>query len=198
MDGVQKKMNDDGWHCLLGAGLDRGILVTDSDASAGQFSRKVISLAKLAMVRNGGGNVGSANRAGLTDIYLSHEAIEDIRNWGSGDGGDVTRDRFVVDPQGTVESIYGVRLHPMDEFGVGQEYQDYWTNTLAGTMGASDQEIAICLDLSRSNTFVMPVKQELRVFEDSTAYLSHELKWFTRQEHGFAVLDSRACLVLSF
>ena len=198
MDGLQKKLNDDGWHCLIGAGLDRGILVTDSDAAAGQFSRKLISLMKLAMVRNGGGNVGSMNRTRLTDIYLSHEAIEDIRNWGTGDGGDVTRDRFVADPQGTVEQLYNVRLHPMDEFGVAQEYQDYWTTTLSGTMGASDQEIIIGLDLSRPNTFVMPVKEEFKVFDDPNAFIANKMRWYLRGELSFATLDSRGVCVGSF
>jgi hypothetical protein len=198
MDGLVKKNNDDGWHCILGAGYDRGILVSDSAAAAGQFSRKLLSLMKLAMVRNGGGNVTSLGRSRLTDIYLSHEAIEDIRLWGSTDGGETTLDRFVVDPQGVVESIYQVRLHPMDEFGVGQEYQDYWSNILGGSMGASDQEICIGLDLSRDGAFVNPIREEYRVLEDPNAQLHNLMRWLTRGEHGFAILDSRAVLVGSF
>ena len=36
--GFGKKINDDGWHTLLAAGVDRNILVYDADASAGQFT----------------------------------------------------------------------------------------------------------------------------------------------------------------
>ena len=35
--GFVKKMNDDGWHTLLAAGVDRNILVYDADAAAGIF-----------------------------------------------------------------------------------------------------------------------------------------------------------------
>ena len=197
-NGLIKKNNDDGWHTILGAGLDRGILVTDSDAAAGQFSRKLISYLSLAMKRNGGGNVGSLNRAKLTDLFLSHEALEDIRVWGTTDGGSQTTDRFVVNPQGTVESIYSIKLHPMDELGVAQEYQDYWTNTLGGTMGASDQEIVIGLDLSRANSFVMPVRQEVSIYEDPTAFMQNMMRWGARGEHGFMCTDSRSVIVGSF
>ena len=33
--GRSKKMNDDGWHTILAAGVDRNILVYDGDATAG-------------------------------------------------------------------------------------------------------------------------------------------------------------------
>jgi len=36
---------------------------------------------KTVMRRNGGGNSTSANRGQLTDLYVSPEAVEDIRNW---------------------------------------------------------------------------------------------------------------------
>ena len=76
-----KKINDDGWHTLLAAAVDRNILVYDADAAAGQFTKRLVSLMKTVMRRNGGGNSVTAPGR-LTDLYLSPEAIEDIRNWG--------------------------------------------------------------------------------------------------------------------
>ena len=76
-----KKMNDDGWHTILAAAVDRNIRVNDSDADAGQFTKRLVSLMKTVMRRNGGGNSTSANRGQLTDLYVSPEAVEDIRNW---------------------------------------------------------------------------------------------------------------------
>ena len=65
-----KKMNDDGWHTLLSAGVDRNIIVYDSDAAAGQFTKRLVSLMKTVMRRNGGGNSTSLNRGrlGLTKL----------------------------------------------------------------------------------------------------------------------------------
>ena len=57
-----KKMNDDGWHTILSAGVDRNILVYDADASSGYFSKRLVSLMKTIMRRNGGGNSTSINR----------------------------------------------------------------------------------------------------------------------------------------
>ena len=41
---------------LLAAGVDRNIVVFDSDADAGQFTKRLVSLMKTVMRRNGGGN----------------------------------------------------------------------------------------------------------------------------------------------
>ncbi len=57
-----KKLNDDGWHTLLSAAFDRNIVVLDSDAAAGQFTKRLVSLLKTVMRRNGGGNSTSKNR----------------------------------------------------------------------------------------------------------------------------------------
>jgi len=37
-----KKINDDGWHTLLAAAVDRNVLVYDADAAAGQFTKRLI------------------------------------------------------------------------------------------------------------------------------------------------------------
>lgn len=85
-----KKINDDGWHTLLASAVDRNILVYDGDAGAGQFTKRLVSLMKTVMRRNGGGNSVTAPGR-LTDMYMSPEAIEDIRNWGIDQLDDVSR-----------------------------------------------------------------------------------------------------------
>ena len=90
------KMNDDGWHTLLAAGVDRNILVYDGDATAGMFSKRLISLMQTVMRRNAGGNTGSGSRGRLTDLYVSPEALEDIRNWGLDQIDEVSRREIYV------------------------------------------------------------------------------------------------------
>ena len=87
----RKKLNDDGWQTIISAGVDRNILVHDTDANAGQFTKRLVSLGKLIMRRNGGGNSTSNNRGRLTDLFLSPEGMEDIRNWGVDQVDEVTR-----------------------------------------------------------------------------------------------------------
>ena len=89
--GFTKKMNDDGWHTLLAAGVDRNILVFDGDATAGLFSKRLVSLMQTVMRRNSGGNSASAGRGRLTDLYVSPEALEDVRSWGLDQVDEVTR-----------------------------------------------------------------------------------------------------------
>jgi len=89
--GFVKKMNDDGWHTLLAAGVDRNILVYDADATAGLFSKRLVSLMQTVMRRNSGGNSASVGRGRLTDLYVSPEALEDVRNWGLDQVDEVTR-----------------------------------------------------------------------------------------------------------
>jgi hypothetical protein len=199
--GFVKKMNDDGWHTLLAAGVDRNILVYDADAAAGQFTKRQISLMKTVMRRNAGGNSGSINRGRLTDIYLSPEGLEDIRNWGVDQADDTTRREIYVgsDDSAALTRIFGVNLHALDELGQGQEYQNYFTSNLSGSLGpSSDVELIVGLDLQSNDSFVMPVKQEVTVFEDDALHRHQKMGFYGFAEIGFGVLDSRRVLLGSF
>ena len=146
--GFVKKMNDDGWHTLLAAGVDRNILVYDGDAADGQFTKRLISLMKTVMRRNAGGNTGSLNRGRLTDLYLSPEALEDIRNWGVDQVDEITRREIYQagDDAAAITRIFGVNLHDMDELGEGQEYQNFYSNQLAASLNGSDPELVVGID----------------------------------------------------
>ena len=199
--GFVKKMNDDGWHTLLAAGVDRNILVYDADAAAGQFTKRLVSLMKVVMRRNAGGNSGSIKRGSLTDMYMSPEGVEDIRNWGVDQLDEVSRREIYVasDSAGSVSRVFGVNIHALDELGEGQEYQDYFTNELSGTLGpASDVELVVGLDLAANDSFVMPVKQEVTIYEDDTLHRQQRAGMYGFAEIGYGVLDSRRVLLGSF
>ena len=59
-NGFVQKMNDDAWHTIIAAGLDRGLMAYDASATAGTFTKKLLQTLKIAMIRNGGGNLYSA------------------------------------------------------------------------------------------------------------------------------------------
>lgn len=190
-----RKMNDDGWHTILAAGVGRGIVVYDDAATAGYFSKRLVALLKTSMRRNGGGNSTSINRGKLTDLYMSPESLEDIRSWSITEADDFTRREIFVSDDYGLTKVFGVNLHDIDELGVGQAYQTYYTNTLSGTLPGSKTEIVVGLDLEKSDSFVMPVRQEIEVFEDPTFHRQRRMGMYGFGEHGFAVLDNRRVIL---
>lgn len=194
--GFMKKRSDDGWHTILSAGLDRNIIVLDSDAAQGQFTKRLLSLAKIVMRRNGGGNSTSINRGRLTDIFMSPEAMEDILNWGVDQIDEVTRREIFLSSEG-VNRIFNVNLHTLDELGVGQEYQKFYTQQLSGTFPAGDEELVVGLDLSANDSFMAPIREEIQVFEDDTLHRQRRAGVYGWMEGGFAILDNRRVLLMS-
>lgn len=199
--GLVKKINDDGWHVLLTAAYDRNVLVYDPDASAGQFTKRLISLMKTIMVRNGGGNSTSVRQAVLTDVFLSPESIEDVRNWNLDQVDDLTRrEIYVASDDGSVLTrVFGVNLNPLHEFGQGQEYQNFYQSNLGGSLQASDVELVIGVDMRNKDSFIMPVREEPKVFPDSVnLHRRGEDGYYARGEFGFAVLDNRRIMAGSY
>lgn len=193
--GFTKKVSDDGAHTLLAAAADRNIVVSDSDAGAGQFTKRLVSLMKTVMTRNGGGNSSSVNRGKLTDLIVSSEALEDIRNWNVDQIDEITRREIFVAEDGTLNRIFGVNLHDWAEFGEGQEYESYLEGQLGVTLPGSDVEAVLGLDLSKNLGAVMPVRYNMRMFDDATLHRSQRGGVYGWARLGFAVLDGRMCLL---
>jgi hypothetical protein len=195
-----KKINDDGFHTLLAAAVDRNIVIYDSDAGAGQFTKRVLSLGSLLMRRNAGGNSSSLNRHKMTDLFLSPEAIEDVRNWGIDQIDEVTRREIYLasEDSGVLSRIFGVNLHVIDELGDGQEYQRYLQEELGVTLPAGDVEFGLAMDLSRNDSLIMPVREQLQIFNDPYLHRHQRAGWYGWMELGFGVLDTRIVALLSW
>ena len=86
----------------------------------------------------------------------------------------------------------------MDEIGEQQEYQTFFTSDLSGAVHTSDVELVVGLDQSSSDSFVMPVKEQLQVFEDPTLHRQQRAGYYGFAELGFGVLDNRRVLLGSF
>jgi hypothetical protein len=193
-----KKMNDDGWHTVLAAGVDRNIVVLDADANAGQFTKRLVSLGQTVMRRNGGGNAASQGGGLLTDIFMSPEGVEDIRNWGIDQVDDMTRREIFTGGDGFMTRIFRTNLHDVYELGENQEYQLYFTNELSATLPTGDVELAVGLDMSKSDSFIMPVREGVSIFEDDMLHRQKRAGFYGWAEQGFAVLDNRRVLLLSY
>lgn len=196
--GFEKKMSDDGWYTIISAAADRNIVIYDAAASAGQFTKRLISLGKVAMRRNGGGNTASLFRSKLTDLYMSPEGVEDIRNWNLDQVDEITRREIYVSAEGGLSRVFQVNLHDLDEFGVNADFQDFFTTTLGGSLPSGDSEIAVGLDRQRNDSFVMPVREQLSIFPDPLLHREQMAGYYGWQEQGFGVLDNRRTLLLSF
>lgn len=201
-NGFIRKMNTDGWRALISAAAGRtdyqggAPMVFDSGATAGQFTKRLVSLMKTTMARLAGGNSTTPNRGRLTDLYVSEEALEDIREWDADEVDDFTRrDIFLAsDESGPLAKIYGVNLHPLFELGVGQEFQNF-ADSIGVTMGTSDEEIVVGLDLSKSDSFVMPIKEPITVFDDPFLHRRGKAGVYAWTNLGFAVLDPRRVIL---
>jgi hypothetical protein len=197
--GFVKKANDDGWHTLLAAALDRNIVVYDSDASSGQFTKRVISLAKVVMRRNGGGNSATPNRGRLTDLYVSPEGVEDMRNWGVDIVDEFTRREIFVADDGSFMRIFNVNIHDIDELGEGQEYQNFFVQTLGGTIQSNDLELGLGLDLFHNDSFVSPTFfPGIQMFEDFALHRQQRHGVYGWKNTGYGVLDNRRVILISF
>lgn len=197
--GFVKKINDDAWHTILAAAVDRDILVYDDDAANGQFTKRLISLGKTVMLRNGGGNSVTATGR-LTDLYMSPEGIEDVRNWGIDQLDEVSRREVYQSAENgaPLTRIFGVNLNGLFEFGDGQEYQTFVLSDLGGSLASGDVELIIGLDLNARDSFVMPIKRPLEIFEDMNLHRQQRQGYYGWQDCGFAVLDNRRVIALSF
>lgn len=197
--GFVRKNNNDAWHVLLTAGVGRNIVTYDGNATSGLFTKRLVALMRTLMRRNAGGNSTSINKGRLTDLYLSPESIEDMRSWDLTQVDDQTRrDMFMnnnEDGEGAIARIFGVDLHDIDELGVGQEYQLYYTSTLAGTMPTDKAEIVVGLDLMNRDSFVRPIRQEVELFEDPTFHRQRRAGMYGWMEGGWSVLDARRIIL---
>jgi len=194
--GFTKKMNDDCWQTLITAGFDRNIVVFDSSALAGQFTKRLVSLMKTVMRRNGGGNSTSNNRGTLTDLYVSPEAVEDVRNWNVDQIDETTRREIFIAPGDVaLTRLFGVNLHDIDELGEGQEYNNYYLNTLGGSVASADVEIVVGLDLAKNDSFVLPMREPITIFPDDVLHRQQRAGFYGWAEHGCAVLDNRRILL---
>ena len=139
----------------------------------------------------------------MTDLYLSPEAFEDMSSFGLNLVSDDIRSSIQRSDEGALRGLYGVNFHDVDELGVGQEYQLYYTSVLQGVLAGSgatqDEELAIGLDLTQPDkSFIHPVSQKIEVTEDDNLHRHGLVGFYGSMEGGWACLDVRYILAGSF
>lgn len=188
-----RKMNNDGWHTILAAGAGRNLVVYDNAATAGLFTKRLVTLMETVMRRNAGGNSTSINRGKLTDLWMSPEAKADVLSWDLTQVPDAIRTQIFL--SGAMPKIGEVTLHTLDELGEGQEYETYYESTLSGSVPGSKTEICVGLDLVNRDSFVHPVRKPVEIFEMPQLFLQRRFGLGGFAAHGWSVLDSRRVLL---
>ena len=189
-NGFTRKMNDDGWHVVLACANDNSV-VSDTAASSGVFTKALLTGMQTSVKRLTGNRDGK-----LTDLFLSPEAIADIRNFSDTLVDDATlRSLINHDGEEPLPSLFGVRLRELQELGVAQEFQTYLTGTIGASLAGSDAEFCVGLDLGRRDSFVMPVREDMEMFDDAALHRSGKAGVYGWMELGFACLDNRRAIL---
>lgn len=194
MNGFTRRLNDDGWHVILAA-AKTNTLQRDTSATSGVFTKTLLTTMMTGIKRLTGGR-GSK----VTDLYLSPEGLADIRNFDYQVIDDVTMRDLLSGAEGLTASLFGVRIHELEELGYGQEYNDYLVNTLGQAYGSGDEEFCVGLDLApeHRDSFVMPVREDLKVFDDVQLHRSAQMGVYGWTTLGFGALDNRRAILGSF
>jgi len=197
---IVRRRNNDGWHTIIAALASRGLYIYDNEAASGLFTKRLISLSQIVLRRNAGGNSNSVNRGKLTHVALSPESLADVRSWDATQVDEMTRREIYIASEGsaTLTKVFGVVLVDLDELGAGQEYDNYFINTLGGSYPGSKSEIAIGLDLvnGTQKSFVMPWVvqpngQTIEMLNNPLLILENRDGYQARLTYGTSVIDDR-------
>ena len=201
-DGFTMKINDLGWANLLGAAGNR-VDNQYSTVTGGAFTLGLLSDMQLKMKR---GIEFARNE--LTDLFVSSEVQKDIRDFATTTSIDylTRREIFQTNPQSDgnggeiiIPNVYGVNIHEIKQMGIGKDYNTKF-NTLKGAhltnFSATTDEVVIGLDLTPEgrDAFMMPVRQDLQMWEDPTLHRQQKAGVYGWMELAFAVLDDRRVL----
>ena len=58
-------------------------------------------------------------------------------------------------------------------------------------MPGGDSEVVVGLDLTKRDSFIMPVREQVQIYEDETLHRQKRAGFYGWAEIGYAVLDNR-------
>lgn len=200
---IVRKRNSDAWRTIIFSGYNRFLNVYDDKVSPGFFSKRLVELMKTVMRRQAGGNSSSVNQGRLDRLYVSPEALGDIRTWDVTQVDPFTRRELYVPEDLDRMNIFGVEIRSIVELGVGQEFEQYYETKFGGVLptytlngsSATKLEIVVGLDLSHDGTFMHPIRQEWEIVEDPTLARQRRISLWAMEESGWLQSDGRRCLI---
>lgn len=181
---ITKKEEENGWRVLLTASdaANREAHITGSG-----FVKELVSEGKVLMARQGGS---------LTDLYISPEAMADVRSWDYTQI-DPTTAREIYKNGGQAE-VYGTVLHTLEELGTGREYNKLFCDLPTNSIADATAEVQIGFDLGTNDAFYMPVRQNLTTYDNPVMIAQLKQGVIAYEELGFACVDTRRVLYTYF
>jgi hypothetical protein len=181
------------------------------------FNRLLTKIDRLHESWVGGTPATTFGSKSMTDLFLSPELMEQIRAWAynpMNTRGVPNSDESTAVPlpdavrteiygKAGIASVFGVNLHKLNEFGVGQAYNTLFDNYYSGTpsFNGSSQQIALALNLN-SDAFIRPVatyhtdidvsSTVQTLVDDQFKARDEKVGWYTKLEEGRLVLDKKA------
>jgi len=215
-----RKVEYNGFYILLKAlaeartnSLEHLINSTTADRLQIDDFNRLITRSKRIDVAWDGGTPDVATAFGATDLYLSPERMEDIRamaynpqNTTATPNTDESTAVALPDAIRTeifrnagASEIYGKILHEMSELGISKRYNTVFDNLYSGalTFDTANQELILGVNQGRQG-LIKPIAQNADTGEslvtqvdDQWPVRAGKIGWFTSQELGFTVIDSR-------
>ncbi len=201
--------------------------ITSTTANVLQLDdfNRLLTLIKRINQSFAAGTPSDFDSAGLTDLYMSPEMIEQVRgfvyqpmNTRAGHTGSTQSNTAVALPDSIRESIfraaglqevYGKTIHELNELGTGQKYNvlfgQFATGNIAhgSTFSTANDELIIGCDASR-DAFKRPIAKNAEsgstftaVPDDQWVSRSDKLGFYGSLEEGRACLDCRAIVGLT-
>ena len=203
--GIVMDMNDVCWSAVVAAAAGRNRMYFDDRVVPGRVSKRLLTSLQIGMRRSAGGNGTSMFKFKLGRLYMSPELRADLVNLTNADLDDVTRQTIVMTDEGKIGGLLGLEFRDLDELGVSQKYQNYFTNNLSGsftgtaytlnTTNYNKAEILIGVDTGKTDKMVLPVTRKPTVYEDLTQHRAGLFSLYARYEYGAAVLDNRVTVM---
>ena len=176
-----------------------------TNASAGAFDLATLNTMMTKMKRlnasYANGTPAAAYSKGITDLFTSAEAVEDIRaisfnpfSTSAEQVGDGVKDEMYR--SAGFGNLFGINIVDLYEFGNGQKYNTLYT-AMGGTLSAN-QEIIVGIDRS-VEAFVRPVARNAETGstftalpDDQYAMRQDKIGFYGGIEEGRVLLDARA------
>lgn len=189
--GLNAKLNQLCFSSVLATGIANGNIQFVQADAVNSISKTLIRNLKIRMQR-GGGKFTSQDDFMLRDTFLSPEAHSSLVELDNTKLDEQTRRDVIMDENGYLPMLMGVRFHSWKEFGVGSDFQALFA-ALGGTMPGSPAKTEILVGTDRTKkSFELAVTLPPFIEEDVTAANRNEASWLLTTECAGIVLDNRA------
>lgn len=162
-----EKIETDGWHTVLAAGVERNIAFVGSE-----FNKSYVSKMKVVMRRNGMGNSTSVRRNRLTDLYIDDKLFESLN----------------IQPG---YSEYNIRLWPNTKLRLDGEYPHFMEKYLHASIPHKAKHVVVGIDRSKQH-FVMPF-WNYNIKRKTTKDKLNQIDMVSQQ--GMAILDNHSVVI---